>query len=159
MTEMPSEQKALLAKFDEAQALATITNIPDARKWLHISEGLVEATIKEYKAADIKGTKDVRDASYRNAVKASKLRLMLEAKLGELLKIEQESGLRAKSSTDGTLQLKDYGLTKKDSHRAQQIYSMSPFIPCLAKSMMTSARWLAVVGPKAPTMVPSSPSW
>ena len=84
---------------------------------------LVEATIKEYRAADIKGTKDDRDTSYRNAVKASKLRLEVEARLGELLneQIQHKGGRPTKNSSIRGTVLKDIGLTKKDSHRAQQI--------------------------------------
>jgi len=59
-----------------------------------------------------------------------------EAKLGELIKQEQEAGRLAtsdsgrpkKGSTAGTL-LKNYGLTKKDSHRAQKITEHKDLIP------------------------------
>lgn len=144
--DVTKNQKVAVATIDETQqALATITNIPDARKWLHISEGLVDATIKEYRAADIKGTKDDRDTSYRNAVKASELRLKLEATLGELIKQEQEAGRLAikgrpeKCSTDGTFLLRDYGLTKKDSYRAQRVATHQDLIPVVVAKAIEAA--------------------
>lgn len=133
-------QKAMATIDETQQALATITNIPDCRKWLHISEGLVEATIKEYRAADLQGTKDDRDTSYRNAVKAGKLRLKIEAKLGELIRLEQEAGrlaiskntLKQYRNRTGAItvkRLKDYGLTADDSSRAQRVYDYQYLIP------------------------------
>jgi len=134
---MAKNQKVAVATIDETQqALATITNIPDARKWLHISLGLVDATIKEYRAADIKGTREDRDTAYSNAVKAGELRLMLEAKLGELIKLEQKAGRlatsnRSKMGNIGVTHLKDIGLTKMDSSRAQQIFDHQDLIPVM----------------------------
>jgi hypothetical protein len=133
-----------IATIDETErALSTITSIPDARKWLHISEGLAEATIKEYKATDIKGTKEDRDTAYRNAVKAGELRLKVEAKLGEMIKLEQEAGRLAdkgqpkKCRTVATL--KDYGLTKDDSSRAQKIAEHKDLIPVVVAKAIEAA--------------------
>jgi N6-adenosine-specific RNA methylase IME4 len=131
-----------LTKISEAEKmLANITSIPDARKWLHISEGLVDATIKEYKAADIKGTKDDRDAAYRNAVKAGELRLQVEARLGELIQQEQEAGRladkgRPNKCRTGATFLRDLGLTRDDSRRAQMVAEHKDLIPMvIAKAM------------------------
>jgi hypothetical protein len=138
--ELETATETTIATIDETErALSTITSIPDARKWLHISGGLVEATIREYKAADIKGTKEDRDKAYRNAVKAGELRLKLEAILGEQIKREQEagrlatqdSGRRKKCATNGTLikTLSDYGLDRHESSRAQKIAEHKDLIP------------------------------
>lgn len=135
MSEVSNENA--LTTIDETQrALATITNIPDARKWLHISEALAAATIREYKAAGLQATKEDRDITYRNAVKAGELRLKVEAILGELIKKEQEAGRLAKPgdikeqkrcNSNVTL-LKDYGLSRMDSQRAQKIFEYSYLI-------------------------------
>jgi hypothetical protein len=120
-----------LIKIDEIKkSLATITRVEDARKLLSIAEGLLIATRKEYKASNVAGEViEDRDRAYSTAVKAGELRLLAEAKLGELLKSEKEKGVRAKSSTDGTLRLKDYGIDKKDSFRAQRIADHQDLIP------------------------------
>lgn len=118
-------------KIDEIKkSLATITRVEDARKLLAIAEGLLIATRREYKASNIAGEViEDRDKAYNTAVKAGELRLLAEAKLGELLKSEKEKGVRAKSSTDGTLRLKDYGIDKRDSFRAQRIANHQDLIP------------------------------
>jgi hypothetical protein len=65
--------------------------------------------------------------------------LKVEAKLGELIKLEQETGRLltqmkalkqyAPSTTDGRRTLKDYGLTYKDSSRAQKMAEHKDLIP------------------------------
>ncbi|GAI91965.1 unnamed protein product, partial [marine sediment metagenome] len=145
---MTKNQKAMATIDETQQALATITNIPDCRKWLHISEGLVEATIKEYRAADLQGTKDDRDTSYRNAVKAGKLRLEIEARLGELIRLEQEAGRLATKKTgrpdkynnDVIHTLKDYGLSLMDSSRAQKVYDYRYLIPRVVEEVVQSEK-------------------
>lgn len=117
-------EETALAKITEAERLlSTITEIGDARKFLSIARGLVTTAAKEYKAAEtINDSIEERDNAYETAVKAGELRLNAESTLGELIRIEQESGRLGKSSTDGTLYLKDYGLTKQDSSRAKNIF-------------------------------------
>jgi len=77
-----------IEKIDDIRtALATITNVQEARKLLFIAEGLVIATRREYKASNIVSeVKEDRDRAYNTGVKAGKLRLLAEAKLGDLLK-------------------------------------------------------------------------
>jgi hypothetical protein len=125
-----------LAKISEAErALASITEISDARKMLAIAEGLVTAACKEYKAAGmISDVKEDRERAYQTAVKAGELRLLAEARLGELIKQEQEAGRLAlkgrpqKYSNDGIF-LEDLGLSLKDSHRAQRVAEHRDLIP------------------------------
>ena len=67
---------------------------------------------------------------------------LLEAKLGELIKQEQEAGRLAdkgqpkKCSIGGTLLLKDIGLTRKDSSRAQQIAEHQDLIPVMVEKSL-----------------------
>ena len=72
----------------------------------------------------------------------------MRAILGELIKHEQEAGRLAtsdsgrpkKGSNSGTL-LKNYGLTKKDSHRAQQIANHQGLIgPAKKHSLQSKSR-------------------
>jgi hypothetical protein len=123
-----------------ASALAVRCRCAGARKILvrqrncGSQEGLVDATIKEYKAADIKGTKEDRDTAYRNAVKAGELRLKIEARLGDLIKQEQKAGRLATKGRPGkydasVIFLKDIGLTLKDSERAQRVAKHQDLIP------------------------------
>jgi hypothetical protein len=106
---------------------------------------MAEATIREYKATDIKGTKEDRDAAYRNAVKAGELRLKIEAKLGELIKQEQEAGRLASQNSgnrnlgNNVVTLKDYGLTKMDSYRAQKIAEHKDLIPVVVAKAIEAA--------------------
>lgn len=62
---------------------------------------------------------------FGNSRVASELRLRVEAKLGELIQQEQEAGRLAvsggKRGYTGDTTLKDIGLTKMDSHRAQKV--------------------------------------
>jgi len=81
-------------------ALATITQVKEARKLLSIAEGLVIATRREYKASNIVSeVKEDRDKAYNTGVKAGELRLLAEAKLGELIKKEQEKGKLASQNS------------------------------------------------------------
>ena len=137
----------LPTKIDEtSKLLATIANIGDCRKLLAVAEGFVVAAAREYKAAaTMPDVKEDRDRAYQTAVKGGDLRLRTEARLGELIKIEQEAGRLAdkgqpkKCSTDGTLFLKDYGLTKKDSHRAQKIFVHQDLIPVVVAKAIEAA--------------------
>ncbi|MCL0060665.1 hypothetical protein M1N88_02140 [Dehalococcoidia bacterium] len=83
----------------------------------------------------IPDAKEGRERAYNTALSAAELRLLAEARLGELIKQEQEAGRLAtegqpkKGSTSGTFLLKDYGLTKQDSHRARKVYEHRDLIP------------------------------
>ena len=118
-------------------ALATITQVQEARKLLSIAEGLVIATRREYKASNIVSeVKEDRDKAYNTGVKAGELRLLAEAKLGELIKKEQEKGKlasqnsgRPKKYRNDSILLKDLGLNPDDSYRAQRISEYQDLIP------------------------------
>lgn len=118
------------------KGLAQITDINDMRRVMSALKGLAIAVDREYKAAQtLTEGKEVRDDAYYAAVKVGVLRLKAEARLGELIRQEQEAGRLAtrgqpkKSSTVATL--KDYGLNKFDSHRAQQMAGHQDLIPIL----------------------------
>ena len=112
---------------ESIKLLSSITDISDSRRMVSVARGLVTAAVKEYKAAATIGEiKEDRDQAYETAVKAGEFRLMAEARLGELIQQEQQAGRlatedRSKMSNISVTHLKDYGLTKQDSSRAQQI--------------------------------------
>lgn len=66
-------------------------------------------------------------------------------RLGELIQQEQEAGRLAdkgqpkKCSTDGTLFLKDYGLTRQDSSRAQRVAEHQDLIPVVVAKAIEAA--------------------
>ena len=115
--------------------LANINDIKDARIMVSVASGLVTAARREYKASQtIEDTKSYRDNAYNTAVQAGELRLMSEARLGELIQQEQEAGRLAiqgrPDKPDNNVRfLKDYGLTWKDSSRAQTIADNQDLIP------------------------------
>jgi N6-adenosine-specific RNA methylase IME4 len=118
----------LPARISELEkSLAAITNIDGARKLLIQAKFYVVAAFEYYQATkNLTEVKEDRDNSFQMAVNAGELRLRVEARLGELIKEEQEAGRLAtegrpnKGNTDVTF-LKDYDLTKMDSSRAQKI--------------------------------------
>jgi len=126
-----------LIKIDNIKiALAAITDIRDARKLLSIVEGLLVATRKEYKASERIGeVKEDRDKAYNVAVTAGELRLLTEARLGELLIQEQENGRLKeqgrpnKKGLNNVTFLKDIGLSKNDSYRVQRVAQYRDLIP------------------------------
>ncbi len=71
------------------------------------------------------------------AVKAAAIKLKIEARLGELIRSEQEAGRLAtqgdigkqRCSPRGTSTLKEVGLTRKDSMRAQMVADNKNLIP------------------------------
>ena len=132
-----------LAKIDDAKRLlAKITNVADARKMLALAEGLVTATSKEYKASTVlPGAKEDRDHAYHTALKAGELRLMAEARLGELSSQQIKHGGDRRSKNQGNINvtLKDIGLSKMDSQRAQKVAAHQDLIPVVvAKAVETS---------------------
>lgn len=125
-----------LAKISEFETvLATIDNLHDARRMLSIAQGLVTTARKEYVASErITEVKEDRDRAYDTAVKVGELRLMAEAKLGELIHLEQETGIllkqaQTKSSHPDMTRLIDIGITKQDSFLAQRIAEHKDLIP------------------------------
>ena len=116
------------------QQLATVTDMSDIRRILSIAKGLVEATTREYERAKnnhgIEQTKAIKEAAFENAIKAGELRLLAEARFGEMIKQEQEAGRLAVSgdnqhsigSNNVVTTLKDYGISRIESSRAQKIY-------------------------------------
>lgn len=120
-----------------AAALAKIVDLRDARQMMHLAEALVTATTKEYKAtiaSSLPEAKSNRDNAYQVALRAAELRLRAEARLGELIQQEQEAGRlaiegRPKKGNNGITFLKDIGLTKMDSMRAQRLAANQDLIP------------------------------
>ncbi|MCL0060666.1 hypothetical protein M1N88_02145 [Dehalococcoidia bacterium] len=87
------------------------------------------------KSLTLKKAKEGRERAYNIALSAAELRLLAEARLGELIKQEQEAGRLSnrgrpgKYSTGGIFNLTDYGLTLQDSHRAQKVFEHQDLIP------------------------------
>ena len=83
------------------QQLAAVKDMSDIRRILSIAKGLVKATTKEYERAKnnhgIEQTKAIKEAAFENAIKAGELRLLAEARFGEMIKQEQEAGRLAVS--------------------------------------------------------------
>jgi len=130
------------------QQLATVTDMSDIRRILSIAKGLVEATTREYERAKnnhgIEQTKAIKEAAFENAIKAGELRLLAEARFGEMIKQEQEAGRLASQDTgnrnlpDNVVSLKDYGISWKESSRAQKIYEHRDLISSyVVKAMET----------------------
>jgi len=136
---MTTQNITVISEFK--QRLATVKDMSDIRRILSFSKGLVEATTKEYERAknnhNIEQTKAIKEAAFENAIKAGELRLLAEARFGEMIKQEQEAGRLAVSGdnqhsigTDNVVStLKDYGISWKESSRAQKIYEHRDLIP------------------------------
>jgi N6-adenosine-specific RNA methylase IME4 len=119
------------------QIVESTNTIPDARKLIALAQGYVETARKLYNAASITSINELtedKDKSFIIAKKAGELKLYAEARLGELIKIEQDAGRlavqghnqhslgsRSDATTTKVKTLADYGLTKDDSHRAQEL--------------------------------------
>lgn len=138
----PAPSVSTLAKINEARLfLAEVKEIPNCRKLLAMAKGFVMAARNEYKATKtIEESKENKEVALDTAINAAELRLLVEARLGELIQLEQEVG-RLATSVDSLKQyrsnnnvttvknLKDYGLTKMDSSRAQKIARHQDLIP------------------------------
>jgi hypothetical protein len=110
--------------------------VTDIRRILSFSKGLVEATTKEYERAknnhNIEQTKAIKEAAFENAIKAGELRLLAEARFGEMIKQKQEAGRLAVSGdnqhsigTDNVVgTLKDYGYRGKNHHEHRTYMSI-----------------------------------
>jgi ParB family chromosome partitioning protein len=123
-----------IAKISEWQtALDNITDIHDARRMLSLAQGLVTTARKEYKATERAiEVKEDRDKAYDTAVKAGELRLLAEAKLGELIKNNElppkrdETGKFTHKETDLPM---DIGLSEWDTKQAKRIAENKHLIP------------------------------
>ncbi len=128
------EQTGLTTISELDTAIANVKNIntiPDARRLLALAQGYVVSARKLYNASDINTITDATEdktSSLDIAKKGGELRLYVEARLGELIKAEQEAG-RLRKNSDGRPMynndvihtLKDYGLSAIDSSRAQDL--------------------------------------
>jgi N6-adenosine-specific RNA methylase IME4 len=124
---------AVISEIERAiQNIPNINTIPDARRLLALAQGYVVSAHKLYKASEINTIGEANEDKGRTleiSKKAGELRLYAEARLGELIKAEQEAGRLAtgksvanKSTPNNDVRgLKDYGLTWQDSSRAQQL--------------------------------------
>jgi len=141
-----NDNNTQLAKISEFEAiLATIDNLHDARRMLSLAQGLVTTACKEYIASErVIEVRDDRDRAYDTAVKAGELRLMAEAKLGELIIAERDAGRMARQSDNqftsgidnrespypnGRASLKDIGLSYKEGISATTIAKHKNLIP------------------------------
>jgi N6-adenosine-specific RNA methylase IME4 len=131
------ENDTNLVNINESLAMVNnINTIPDARKLLALAQGYLETARKLYNPISINSIAEAGEDKNRGqdiAKKAGELKLYAEARLGELIKIEQDAGRLATqakhpgsfvSSPNGTnviQTLADYGLDKKDSYHAQQL--------------------------------------
>jgi len=128
---MPNE----LAKISEFQTfLATIENLHDARRMMSIAQGLVTTAKKEYIASErATEVREDRDRAYDTAVKSGELRLMAEAKLGELLKASEKPQPRSDGGQfardDNGVNAVDYGLSERDQRDSKQIFKHKDLIP------------------------------
>ncbi|MCL0058734.1 hypothetical protein M1O47_03535 [Dehalococcoidia bacterium] len=118
--------------------LISLDNIHNARGLVELAEDYTVVALKNYNSISrIPDAKEGRERAYNTALSAAELRLLAEARLGELIKQEQEAGRLSKSNTgrprkcptSGTLNLTDYGLTRNDSSRAQKVYEHQDLIP------------------------------
>jgi|GEM_PF-2287516 len=139
---MTTQDVTVISEFK--QRLATVKDMSDIRRILSFSKGLVEATTKEYERAknnhNIEQTKAIKEAAFENAIKAGELRLLAEARFGEMIRQEQAAGRLATQSRGNTQYgsnidvtpvktLSDFGITKIESSRAQNIYEHRDLIP------------------------------
>lgn len=87
---------------------------------------------REWKATTrIADVKQDSENAYQTALRAGRIRLEAEARLGELLEVNiaHQGGRPAgNGSTVGTV-LKDFGIEKHESHRAQKIAAYRELIP------------------------------
>jgi len=123
---------AVISEFETV--LSTINNIHDARKMVALAQGFITTAKKEYVASErTNEVKEDRDRAYDTAVKAGELRLMAEAKLGELIKTGRQTGEilnhgQTKTYHDGR-SLEDIGLSYKDGINATKIAEHKDLIP------------------------------
>lgn len=125
-----SEDSTALAQLSQL-SLAKINDPNEVRKLWVLSAGLTTTLSKIYNSIrkDAKSTKEDRDNALLQASSASKINLRAEARLGELIREGQEAGRIAKQGIDKddkfkgstVATLKDIGLTKTDSSRAQRV--------------------------------------
>lgn len=138
-----------LVKIDEltmkmaevTELLPNITDIPNAIKILSLTQGFQTSINKIYKTTFVKEGKEYRDYAYGAAVGAAEVRLKAEARLGELIKIEQEAGRlatsdRSKMGNIGVTHLKDIGLTRMDSSRAQRVAEHQDLISVMVEKAL-----------------------
>jgi len=130
------EDQTQLAKIGDFETLlATIDNLHDARRMVHLAQGLITTACKEYVASErTTEVKEDRDRAYDTAVKAGELRLMAEAKLGELIKQGQATGNLYKPngnrpSNPSMTRLSDIGISKNESVSSQKIAEHKDLIP------------------------------
>lgn len=110
--------------------LSEITSSDEARKYWILSAGLTVTLSKIYHSIkkDAKVAIEDKERAFIQAVSASEIKLRAEARLGELIREEQEAGKLAKQDTGNpnlkcnhVVTLADIGLTRMDSHRAQLV--------------------------------------
>lgn len=121
---------AIITEIERAIAnIPRVNTIPDARKLLALAQGYVVTAHKLYRASEVNTINEANEdkgITFDMGRKAGELRLYAEARLGELIKQEQEAGRLAmsgrpnKGNNDVTF-LEDYNLTKMESSRAQEL--------------------------------------
>lgn len=135
---MKSAGSDVLAKVNSLQAaIATADNVVDCRKLIALAEGLLTAGRRVWREAErMAEAVEDRERLFSAAVKAGELRLLAEVRLGELLEeteLPGRGGGDTRASSNGGTRLKDLGLTKQDSHRAQTLARHKDLIPVVIK--------------------------
>ena len=118
----------LLAKIDELDILLVqTTDIHEARKLLALADTVTSLASKVCSNVNkVSDCKEDKEHAHTVAVKAAAIKLKVEARLGELIRSEQEAGRLAKagdnqypkkagSASSVPTTLKDVGLSRKDS--------------------------------------------
>ena len=131
----------LLAKIDELDILLVqTTDIHEARKLLALADTVTSLASKVCSNVNkVSDCKEDKEHAHTVAVKAAAIKLKVEARLGELIRSEQEAGRlasqesgrpRNKCNASVTLTtLKDVGLSRMDSQRAQMVADKKNLIP------------------------------
>jgi len=116
-----SEIKHMIANVDK------VSTIPEARKIIALAQGYMVTARKLYNASEVESiteAKGDKETVLEIGKDSGALKLYMEARLGELIKIEQDEkrlGTTSNNNVTGMKTLKDYGLTKMESSRAQEL--------------------------------------
>ncbi len=135
---LENNDNALSVIGDFEKGLARVTSIPQARTLLSGLKGYSVAATQQWTGAKTlpEGSQERADV-LESAIQVSGLRLRVEARLGELIRQEQEAGrLATKDSGNRNLpnnvvRLKDYGISWMDSSRAQKVLDNISLIPVI----------------------------
>ncbi len=117
-------------KFNQI-ALEEVKTLKAAHKLVFMLDGVLNMGMNLYWAREIiSEVKEDREIAYQTARRAAEIRLLAEAKLGELISnTEFNKGERGKTGSNGAICLRDPGLTKCHSSRLQKVAEHKELIP------------------------------